>query len=695
MNMPEISTVGYGNRGTDTCVAYAADTAKGRCLRYAHPSIKLLLEMGWCNKGDLDQVGQVQTPARSGLRDVGLVCNGEFSMRNQVVPTLSPGTKIGECRIVRYIEKGGMGEVYLAHNDTLQRREAVKILRPDLRGEHKAERFLKEAQMASRIDHPNVITIYSTGEQDGVRYITMQFVDGSDLGALIRERGSPLPWQVALNIIRMACKGLRAVHDGGLIHRDIKPRNIMLSRKSSRVILMDFGLVREETHSNLTRTGDVLGTPAYMSPEQCRGETIDRRSDIYSLGATLYFLLTRSAPFREETPLKLLSKIGRGEQPPLTSLINPHVTPEVCALVRKAMAQDPKQRFVDAREMAREIKSLLPVSGGSEPDSWESFDIESILNVPSNIPEEQLVTLHPIADETPAVGDREQRPAPLRDDQSTPDLRRRIWIIGIAVSVMIAAVVIGILLSMGPPTVIEPSPPGPPAGMVRIEKGFVRLGNLETKVRTFWEQFGIEKDDIDTNVSIVSDEPQTRVEVPGFWIDKYEVTNGQYAKFLQETGRPPPEDWTSTSPPVGREDHAVRDVTYADAEAYAAWAGKKLPTREQWMRAFRGDSDRLFPWGDEYDATRALVYDNEGVPGTTLPVDATPNDVSPFGVFNLVGNVSEFIRGTYRYEGTPYRMVKGGDFGHDGFDLGVASMHRKYALDYSSKRTGFRCVIEK
>ena len=142
-----------------------------------------------------------------------------------------------------------------------------------------------------------MVVIHDVGEEGGLYFIVMQYVAGKNLTELVQSHGGPLPWRSAVRIIQLAASGLHAVHSTGLVHRNVKPSNIMLA-ESSRVVLMDFGLVREEKESSLTRTGQLVGTPAYMSPEQCRGKPLDRRSDIFSLGSTLYYLLSGASPSR-------------------------------------------------------------------------------------------------------------------------------------------------------------------------------------------------------------------------------------------------------------------------------------------------------------------------------------------------------------------------------------------------------------
>jgi formylglycine-generating enzyme required for sulfatase activity len=232
------------------------------------------------------------------------------------------------------------------------------------------------------------------------------------------------------------------------------------------------------------------------------------------------------------------------------------------------------------------------------------------------------------------------------------------------------------------------------AGMVWIEPGFARLGNSEAQVRQHVGVLIGDEPQIAEVLRSIAAEPVERVQVEGFWIDKYEVTNAQYAQFLGATGRAPPPHWAGTAPPVGQEDHPVVNVSYSDAEAYAAWARKKLPTREQWLRAFRGDSDSLFPWGNTWATSRTNTDENKSYQAPSA-IRATPRDASPLGAYNLVGNVAEFLRGTAISEGRAVRLTKGANYRSTGYIYGIGSMcNYYYPLDAIADGLGFRCVAE-
>jgi len=603
--------------------------------------------------------------------------------------TLSAGQLVGGCRIIRLLGQGGMGEVYLAEHLALQKPVAVKILPPDLGSREHVERFLKEARTCSRVEHPNVVFIHDVGEHDGVYYIVMQYVRGKTLAELLQDQGGPFPWRSALKLTQLAATGLHAVHAQGLVHRDVKPSNIMLS-VDSRVLMMDFGLVREERDSSLTRSGQIVGTPSFMSPEQCRGQELDRRSDIYSLGSTLYCLLTAQPPFRGNVQ-EVLTQIAGGTRPRPVHEVRPDVPLAVSELVAKAMAPRPEDRFPDAASMARELRKLLRAALLKETSTLQTAELSGGYVETQSISRLPPVELLPL-------------------ETRTEWLQRKLPVIGAVAGVLVVLLLSGwlvVLLSRPgeretPPVSRPTGPPDAPPetkkadlkNMVRIEPGYARLGNSPEKLKGYCQSIP-EMEDRKIRETFLKDvtEPQQRVLVPGFWIDKYEVTNAEYARFVKDKNYEPPEGWDGRAPPAGQADHPVRNIRHRDAETYAAWAGKKLPTREQWTRAFRGDSDQLFPWGDEFDASRANVRENDRFPSAS-PVDATPRDVTPFGVCNMVGNVSEYLREKGTVRGRTVVYVKGAHYNANGRYYGVGCMDFWFTPNQTDAGFGFRCVVE-
>ncbi len=288
---------------------------------------------------------------------------------------LKPGMLLGGCRIERLLGSGGMGEVYLAEHLVLQKPVAIKTARAKLQNQQQArERFLKEARLAAKVDHQNVITIYDAGELNGLLYIVMQFVDGQDLAQVLKAAPAPLEWPVVLTWIRDAARGLEAVHKRGLIHRDIKPHNIMLTPEG-RVLVMDFGLVREED-PDASMTSGIVGSPAYMSPEQCRSERLDHRSDIYSLGTTAYNLLSGNPPFLEKSVHLMIMKVAGYTVAERLDSVRADIPAEVAELVARSMEPHREQRIADAHTLVLELDHLLrvaPVAAGEARHGGERW----------------------------------------------------------------------------------------------------------------------------------------------------------------------------------------------------------------------------------------------------------------------------------------------------------------------------------
>src|ERR687896_119123 len=207
------------------------------------------------------------------------------------------GRVLAGYRIEERIGRGGMGLVYRAEHLKLRRRAAIKIIAPELaEAEGFRERFDREARIAAALQHPNVVTVYDAGEVDGMLYLAMRYIDGSDLAAVLRTRGRLRPYR-ALDVCRQVAAALDAAHGLGLIHRDVKPGNVLVEGRSA--FLTDFGLTKrlEGTHTEITRAGDVVGTIHYVAPEQIEGNPVTARSDVYSLGCLLYHCLTAKVPF--------------------------------------------------------------------------------------------------------------------------------------------------------------------------------------------------------------------------------------------------------------------------------------------------------------------------------------------------------------------------------------------------------------
>jgi eukaryotic-like serine/threonine-protein kinase len=269
------------------------------------------------------------------------------------------GRTISHYRITEKLGEGGMGAVYKAEDVSLHRSVALKFLRPEAVGnaEMKA-RFLKEAEAAASLDHPNICTVYEIGHVEGQSFLAIAYVDGEDLSKQIKER--PLPLDQALDFAIQIAEALRAAHRKGVVHRDIKPANIMIDR-DGRAQIMDFGLAHLAGQTRITRTGDVMGTPAYMSPEQLRGDLADHRTDIWSFGVVLYEMLSGRLPFRSERAGGVAATILNEEPEPLTSL-RTGVPLQADWIIGKVLANQADERYQQVDEILVDLRSLKRAS---------------------------------------------------------------------------------------------------------------------------------------------------------------------------------------------------------------------------------------------------------------------------------------------------------------------------------------------
>jgi formylglycine-generating enzyme required for sulfatase activity len=468
----------------------------------------------------------------------------------------------------------------------------------------------------------------------------------------------------------------------------------MYAEADRRVKLMDFGLVREVAPTDPTGSLGPVGTPVYMSPEQCRGAAdLDARSDLVALGGTLYFLLTARLPYGSTDPSKhivvdVMDQIIAGRTPPPVHTINPAVPPSVSQLVVRAMAPGRGDRFADARAMVAAIDRVLRTTGPSAPTvartRVEQSDVASQTAV--------VRDLELVIEDTPTLVERIPKP----------------WLATAGVLGFIALV--GLIWFLNRPARIPTPPPIPPpipapipvggnpdkAKMVRIPEGMAQLGNSQASLRQQAALLNLQPADAENFVNWGLEQPANRVNVPTFWMDKYEVTNAEYAVFVEKTGRAAPSHWGGNVPPANLKDMPVVRVRHADALAYAEWARKKLPTHEQWLRAYRGDKAWFYPWGDTWAAPYwANTLENRDQPYLGA-VTATPKDVSWCGVYNMVGNAEEMMRELEMHQGRLSVVIRGTSGGRRGSMFGHAAFPSYFWVvgEEVQPLTGFRCVCE-
>lgn len=303
------------------------------------------------------------------------VAETEESKKEKLVPDLT-GSQLGDYVLLRRLGLGGMGQVYLAEQVSLKRKVALKLLKSELAANETAlERFKREAMAVARATHANIVQVYAIHEEKGLHFMALEYVEGRNLRDYLEKKGPP-EVLISIGILRQVAAALQRASELGVIHRDVKPENILITRKGE-VKVADFGLSRifdeGQQPLNLTQSGVTMGTPLYMSPEQVEGKTLDPRTDIYSLGATAYHLLAGEPPFRGQTPFEVAVQHVQKEAPALQE-IRPDLPPELCQMVHRMMAKKPEERYQTAKDIVRDLLSLrdhlvgltgtLPAGGG-------------------------------------------------------------------------------------------------------------------------------------------------------------------------------------------------------------------------------------------------------------------------------------------------------------------------------------------
>jgi branched-chain amino acid transport system substrate-binding protein len=363
------------------------------------------------------------------------------------------GKQLGKYQIEAILGKGGMGMVYRGYDPLLDRKVAIKVLAPHLVWEEGfVERFLREARAAARIKHPNIVTVYDVGQEQDRFYFVMEYLEGQTLGEYIRQRGALLPEEV-LSILRPLADALDYAHQHGLIHRDIKPGNIMIG-SGNRVTLTDFGIARAAEETRLTSTGMIMGTPEYMSPEQAWGEEVDLQTDLYSLAVVAYEMLSGRVPFSGTTPHAVLYKQIHEPPPPIRDA-QPELPAGIEDVLARALDKAPEKRQGTTEAFVGELEAAL-AGKAFAPTEEAPTELIAAVEAPPEVRQ---------AESPPGTPEHKQAPAssaqPRR--QRVP---RALWALGVVGVLAILAGVLGIVL-FGTGNGQEPTPVPSPQAAVR------------------------------------------------------------------------------------------------------------------------------------------------------------------------------------------------------------------------------------
>jgi serine/threonine-protein kinase len=596
----------------------------------------------------------------------------------------------GRYRLEEKLGEGGYGMVYRALQLDIERPVAVKILHPGkvvhAAGLGDAEdaraywlscltRFHREARAAGRIRHPNVVAVTAFGSVgDELAYLVMEYLQGRSVRSLLRSN-KVLDAESALRILRPTAWAMECAHREGIIHRDLKPSNIFLERAEGVgeiVKVLDFGIAKF-THDadadmpSLTGDGLLVGTPRYMSPEQCEGKPVDARSDIYSLGVVMYEMLTGTVPFSGSSISVATQHVTRAPRP--VTDFSPHTPPKTAALVMRCLEKSPAARPQTAAELAIALEDAMSEAFArvaSSPPRGSRIEISLASpnrteSGPSSPAASSDTARIPRAEAAP-VGATSEDPTVVR---STPPKTPPAGFPSVAPI----------------PTVVVPAATSVPPGMTYIPAGFFTMG---------------------CEVGLPDERPPHVVYVNAFLLDRTEVTNRQYRAFCDATGRKyPPDSPRDIGYFRDKPECPVVNVTWDDAAAYAAWAGKRLPTEAEWERAARGGLEgKLYPWGDDITTGHA----NFALSRTKRVASYFPN---AYGLYDIVGNVWEWCADWYQpnyYGESPSenprgpaqgmrRVLRGGSTEGQKTTLRVSYRHHLPPWSYGTD-IGFRCAMD-
>lgn len=555
-------------------------------------------------------------------------------------------THIGQYVLLSELGRGGMGVVYRAEDPHLKREIAIKLMLPQFASNPVAKaRFVREARAQAKVEHDHVAAIFQVAEHAGLPYLVMPLLKGMTLHAALRANPRP-PLPEVIRIGRETAEGLAAAHEKGLVHRDIKPANIWLEGKKLRVKVLDFGLARvadsgatEADDGPVTQEGAIVGTPTYMSPEQARGDTIDGRTDLWSVGVMLYQMATGELPFDGRNTMAILARLSMDEPPPPITK-NPAVPPALSDLIMRLLAKNPAYRTPTADQLAEELRAL------------ESGMVNAVRVIPLDAPPPLIVGTEgpdPFADlnatETSGVveeqAEQEEAP-PKRAVGVNPRGPKRggipAWTIACGVLLAMALIVGLVVSQMGkkPEEVVKEDPP-PPQKAEPPKPGellTLKFGNPQVEMRFRWVPAGSFQMGSDNGEA--NEKPVHKVTISkGFWMAETECTQAQWKAVM---GTDPSQVKGDTLPVAGVSWGAAQ--AFCDRMSQSTGKAIRLPTEAQWEYACRAGTTTDYHTGNGEDALkRAGWYDgNSG----SNPQPVGQKEPNAWGLRDLHGGVWEF-----------------------------------------------------
>ena len=705
-------------------------------------------------------------------------------------------------RVEKSLGTGGMAEVFLAEDTRLGRKVAMKVVRMDeiplsMQAEvHK--RFEREPRALARMQHPNIVSIHDYGFIGEEPFFIMDYIAGGSFDKLIKAR---LNYREVARLLAPVADALAYAHDQQILHRDVKPSNILITT-SGQPVLMDFGIAKVLSHdarTSITQAGMSVGTPAYMAPEQWRGEVFPQ-TDGYALGIVFYQMLTGEVPYTDEITMNVALK-HMTEPIPQLCKTRPDLPADIDLFLRRALAKDKNDRFVSMHQY-REALNII-AQGGSLSAFLGEDETELRIptppgvrqvrsdETPTELPQQRFSAPPP---QQPPVRQPQSAPSqqfpdgyyPVTPPQSAPKKKGfPVWgwfLIAFGALAVLAVVIIALVLGSmigkptpspyvvsdlnqtrtaqaqanisdennaeqqnptNPPQAVPTDTPRPEASTpvptyTALPTNTVSAGYQDgdsivwqrdnavmvyVSAGTFLQGSEIS---VDPDTYTINEGPIREVYLDAFWIDETEVTNEQFAAFVDATGyttsaeqlgssqiRVDEDNWNTVAGmdwqhPDGtsysyNDDYPVVHVSWYDAAAYCKWAGKKLPTEAQWEKAARGPDGNKYPWGFSNPTGSLAMYgDPDGAPRA---VRSYPSGVSYYGAYEMAGNVWELVNDFYErdyYQSAPntnptgpssgdFHVAKGGSYGFEPSVIRSAVRVRR-GPSQSFSDMGFRCV---
>lgn len=683
------------------------------------------------------------------------------------------GQRFEQYQIIEKLGQGGMATVYKAYDTRLERDVAIKVVRKESIPPEQLARILKrferEAKALAKFLHPNIVPVHDYGYFKGAPYLVMAYLPG---GTLKERIGKPVAVDTALAWVAPIAAALSYAHQRGVIHRDVKPSNILITEDGS-LMLSDFGIAQilEESTTQLTATGMGVGTPEYMAPEQWQGKA-SAASDQYALGVVMYELVTGQKPYSADTPAAIILMQATEPLRAPSQLVG-GVSEALEKVLYKALARNPQDRYENVAAFQGALGGVLDSGETQEPASVAKPAIQ-----PGPKPAASVI------DSEGATRDALEPSSAAEEGSTTAGEKRAIgglpkWAVwaGLGIgAIVLVGILIGILrdppdqsengeaavamqvtetaLATEEPTPLatETLPPTKTSTITPTPTEALGVGSTQVNKVDGAEMvyvpageflMGSSAEDIDWVLAqdwcsdckrswYEDEQPEHNVYLDAYYIYKYEVTNEQYAEFLNIAGnqkegrriyREVPEEldivyWYGDSkilnhinlsnevwiPNEVYEDHPVSEITWYGANAYCKWVGGRLPSEAEWEKAARGTDKRWFPWGNEIPDNKTINFNSDG----PKPIGSFKHDKSPYGVYDMGGNVSEWVNdyyNSYYYkemvslnptgpDSGRSKVIRGGNWKYSIRD--VFSANRSSASPHYSVNAhlGFRCVID-